>query len=59
MQHSRIARRLGSVGKRPLVLAIVAGLALMWIGYRTAEDYYVGRGVEAAARQAAPHLWCR
>ena len=51
-----IARRLEPVGKRPLMLAIVAGLALMWIGYRAAEDYYVGRGVEAAARQAAPHL---
>ena len=38
------------------MLTIVAGLALMWIGYRAAENYYVGRGVEAAARQAAPHL---
>ena len=56
MQYSMIARRLGFVGKRAVLLAIVVGLALMWIGYRTAEDYYVGRGVEAAARQAAPHL---
>lgn len=56
MQLSMIARRLGSVEIRPLMLAIAAGLALMWIGYRTAEIYYVGRGVEAAARQAAPHL---
>ena len=56
MQHSMIARWLGFVVKRSLLLTIVAGLALMWIGYRIAENYYVGRGVEAAARQAAPHL---
>ena len=35
---------------------IVAGLALMWIGYRIAEDHYVDRAVEVAARQAATHL---
>ena len=56
MQTLMIARRLKSVGKRPVLLMIAAGLALMWVGYRAAESYYIDRGVEAAARQAAPHL---
>ena len=56
MKTPMIARRLKSVGKRPVLLMIVAGLALMWMGYRVAEIYYIDRGVEAAARQAAPHL---
>ena len=56
MPHSMNVRWLGFVGRRSLLLTIVAGLVLMWIGYRIAESYYVGRGVEAAARQAAPHL---
>ncbi|MDE2790372.1 MAG: ATP-binding protein [Paracoccaceae bacterium] len=56
MQTSTISRRLKSVGKRPVLLMVAAGLALMWTGYRIAETYYVDRGVEAAARQAAPHL---
>ena len=51
-----ISRRLNSVGKRPVLMMIVAGLALMWVGYRAAESYYIDRSVEAAARQAAPHL---
>lgn len=45
-----------SVGNRPVLLIIVAGFALMWIGYRVAETYYIDRGAEVAARQAAPHL---
>ena len=51
-----ISRKLKSVGERPVLLMIAAGLAFMWAGYRAAETYYVDRGVEAAARQAAPHL---
>lgn len=51
-----ISRKLKSIGKRPVLLMIAAGLALMWTGYKAAETYYVDRGVEAAARQAAPHL---
>ena len=39
-----------------MLLLIVAGFALMWIGYRIAEDHYVDRAVEVAARQAATHL---
>ena len=51
-----IASRLAIFRKQPVLLAIAAGIVLLLIAYRVAEIYNVGRTVEAAGRQAAPHL---